>query len=232
MKKNGGIVVISLVKLSVKFTTVFIVRIRVGRVAFGLVEDVGSLVLLAHAVNDEHDEQNGAEQTHDGSPDHGCKQTLKTFFEIIRLNTDGSKRSSGREHHEQQQPHRHGYYTAAHSHRRQGERHSQMYWRLFSVCVIGHVATAQKGLGLLLHKEKNQKKKNRRRKSLGDRTSKWWQQLARLLERPPLSFLRSPFFFSFSLSMGENENKNSTQQNGVKKKEKQRTRTIVVVVCV
>lgn len=150
-----------MVKLSVKFTTVFIVRIRVGRVAFGLVEDVGSLVLLAHAVNDEHDEQNGAEQTHDGSPDHGCKQTLKTFFEIIRLNTDGSKRSSGREHQEQQQPHRHGYYTAAHSHRRQGERHSQMYWRLFSVCVIGHVATAQKGLGLLLllHKEKNQKRK-------------------------------------------------------------------------
>ncbi len=83
--KNGGIVVI-MVKLSVKFTTVFIVRIRVGRVAFGLVEDVGSLVLLAHAVNDEHDEQNGAEQTHHGSPDHGCKQTLKTFFEIIRLN--------------------------------------------------------------------------------------------------------------------------------------------------
>ncbi len=63
------------VKLSVKFATVFVVRVRIGRIAFWLVENVRPFVLLAHAVDDEHDEQDGAEQTHNGSADHSCKQS-------------------------------------------------------------------------------------------------------------------------------------------------------------
>ena len=67
------------VKLSVKFATVFVVRVRIGRIAFRFVEDVRSFVLLAHAVNDEHDEQNGAKKADNGSTDHSCKQSRKTF---------------------------------------------------------------------------------------------------------------------------------------------------------
>lgn len=77
------------VKLSVKFATVFIVLMRIWRIAFGLVEDVGSFVLLAHAVDDEHDEEDGAQQTHDGSTDDGCKQSFEKHSRLEEADQKG-----------------------------------------------------------------------------------------------------------------------------------------------
>ena len=60
---------------SVKFATVLVVRMRTGRVALGLVEHVRTLILFAHAVYDEYDEKDGAQQAYHCTSHHRCGHT-------------------------------------------------------------------------------------------------------------------------------------------------------------
>ena len=59
---------------------------NVGR-ALGLVESVASLVGLPQSVDDEHDEEDDAEQTHHRAPYNSCNMTqvaLHTFALLIQ----------------------------------------------------------------------------------------------------------------------------------------------------
>ena len=47
-------------------------------------ERIAAFVLLSHAIDDEHDEQDGHEQADDRTADNGCKSQTSPFFHFLQ----------------------------------------------------------------------------------------------------------------------------------------------------